>query len=387
MSLLSGFLLSPFLWLALLLTALFSFAGHRTPLFRLVFFNVISFLVIAALFDALFAYVLLTPDHLFRTDHRYYHHGLKPYQDQTTKWGDYGERYRVRTNSLGMLDAEIREVPLKKEGRRIILMGDSFIEGVGFEYEKTVPGLVAAHFAPKGVEVLGAGTVSYSPKLHYLRMKYLLEEGLTFDDLYLFIDIGDIQDEIVYAYFVPDEHREPLWKERLSLFYYQHSWLFRLLRDRFSFRQENPRHEFSDYWGGLPQYYQVRPRWTHDEKEFERWGKQGLASALDYTDKLFNLLKKHNIVLHLSVHPWREQILREKGTSLQQSAWSLFCAERNIDFIDLFPLFQRNGSATEIIGRYFIEKDIHWNEAGMRLVADEIIARIESDGGSKTQEK
>jgi len=377
MSSVLGLLINPFFLLTLLLIVMHLLIKKKSPALRLVFFNIISLAAIATIFDFLFAYLLISNDHLFRTDHRAYHHGLKPYQEQMTKWGSFGTRYPVKTNSLGMLDGATREVSLKKQGKRIIIAGDSFIEGVGFPYERTVPGIVAARLAPKGIEVLNAGTVSYSPKLHYLRMKYLLEQGLTFDELYLFIDIGDIQDEILYSYFVPAEDTGSLLSEKISLFYYQHSWIYRTLKERFSYRQENPRNEFSDYWGGLAEHYRVRPRWTHDEKEFERWGKEGLASAIDYTDKLSKLLKEKGITLHISVHPWREQLLWEDGTTRQQSAWSMFCAERNIDFIDFFPLFKGKEPVADVIRKYFIDKDIHWNDAGMQLIADELLKHIE----------
>lgn len=379
MSYVFGFLMNPFFLLSALLLVLYGVIKKKNPLFRLIFFNAFSLIVIAAIFDSLFAYILLSPDNLFRTDHPYYHHGLKPYQDQMTKWGSFGGPYPVKTNSLGMLDASTREVPLKKQGKRIVIMGDSFVEGVGYPYEQTIPGIIAKQLAPKGIEVLDAGTVSYSPKLYYLRTKYLLEQGFTFDDLYLFIDIGDIQDEIIYAYFVPTAEPSSLLTERIALFYRQHSWLLRSLWDRFSYRQENPRHDNSDYWGGLLEHYRARPRWTHDEKEFERWGKEGLTSAIEYTDNLWKLLKEHGITLHLSVHPWREQLVWENGTNRQQSAWGIFCAERDIDFIDFFPLFQGKEPAEEIIRKYFIDKDIHWNEAGMRLIADELLKHIEGN--------
>lgn len=379
MSYLLGFLINPFFLLALILIAAHLLVKKKSPVVRLLFFNIISLLLIAAVFDNIFASLLIKKDNLFRTDHRYYHHGLKPYQDQMTKWGSFGSPYPVKTNSLGMLDASTREVSLKKQGKRIVIMGDSFVEGVGYAYEKTIPGIIAQKLAPKGIEVLDAGTVSYSPKLYYLRTKYLLEQGLTFDELYLFIDIGDIQDEILYAYFVPAADTGSLFSERVALFYYQHSWFFRALRDRFSYRQENPRHDSSDYWGGFLEHYRVRPRWTHDEKEFERWGKEGLTSALEYTDKLLKLLKEHGITLHLSVHPWREQLVWEDGTNRQQSAWGIFCAERDIDFIDFFPLFQGEEPVEEVIKKYFIDKDIHWNDAGMRLIAEELLKHIEGN--------
>jgi len=55
-------------------------------------------------------------------------------------------------------------------------------------------------------EILNAAAVSYSPRIYYLKTKYLIEEkGLVFDELYVFIDISDIQNEIVYQNFYPGQ--------------------------------------------------------------------------------------------------------------------------------------------------------------------------------------
>jgi len=365
----------PLTLIALIFLFLFRRIG-TTPTRKLVLFNLIIILFFLALFDVLAAGLSTVKEHLFRCDSPVYHHGLKPYEDRMTRWG-FGTPYRATTNSLGMMDKEPREVSLKAPGKRIVIACDSFVEWVGYPYEKTIPGIIAARLAPQGVEVLTAGTVSYSPKLHYLRFKYLLEQGFTADDVYLLIDIGDIQDEVVYAYFVPDDDPPPAFVEKVRLLFYQRTFLFRTLWDRFVILKENPRSEFSPFWGGLGEYYRVRPLWTHDEQEFERWGKEGLASALDYTDKLWKMLSERGIRLHISVHPWRIQIERRELPSRQQEAWKKFCEERGIEFIDLFPLFINDLPSAEVFRRYFIPDDIHWNDAGLKMVAEELLRSIE----------
>ncbi|HIN39185.1 MAG TPA: hypothetical protein EYM84_02810 [Flavobacteriales bacterium] len=69
----------------------------------------------------------------FRTSHTYYHHGLKPNQKALAK-GINGE-FVLFTNSLGLRDSSIREVPIKSRKRRILFIGDSFTEGVGVTYQ------------------------------------------------------------------------------------------------------------------------------------------------------------------------------------------------------------------------------------------------------------
>lgn len=135
-----------------------------------------------------------------RTESRYrvpsdiYHHDLRKRVDTDGVWGE--ARYRVRTNSLGFKDREVREVPLTSPQRRVLLIGDSFTEGVGFEFSETFAGIAAESFAGRGVEVFNAAVVSYSPAIYYSKVRYLIEEvGLDLDAVVVFIDISDIADE------------------------------------------------------------------------------------------------------------------------------------------------------------------------------------------------
>jgi len=142
----------------------------------------------------------------FRCSHPYYHHDFYPNMEAITKWGN--QEYMVYTNSLGFRDSHIRDVPLKSDKKRILFMGDSYIEGLGVNWDESVAGLLDSMFEENhmNTEILNAAAVSYSPLLYYLKTKYLIEKtGLSFDELYVFIDISDIQDEIFYKDFKPEE--------------------------------------------------------------------------------------------------------------------------------------------------------------------------------------
>ena len=71
-----------------------------------------------------------------------YHHTLAPNFDGYDNWGD--TRFKVYTNSLGFRDAAVREVPAISPVRRVILMGDSFTEGLGVNFEDSFAGMLYA---------------------------------------------------------------------------------------------------------------------------------------------------------------------------------------------------------------------------------------------------
>lgn len=235
------------------------------------------------------------PQHI---PNEYYHHTLRNADFKgNMMWGK--EKYLVFTNSLGFKDSSNRKISLIPGRKRILFIGDSFTEGVGLPYEKTFVGLIGEAIKDK-VEVLNATTTSYSPKLYHLKAKYLLEKvGLRFDELYVYIDISDIPDEIIYENFMP--YKDPLLIKALKAinrFFIRRSFLYYNFHNRILPR--TPRGK----------YYKERSLWVDDEKVFEGY-KKGLKLAGLNMEKLQDLCKKYNVKMTIAVFPHPEQI---KGT-------------------------------------------------------------------------
>ena len=119
----------------------------------------------------------------------YYHHSFAPNVNTYDIWGSF--KYKFITNSLGFKDSTNRVINLQNSlTKRILINGDSFIEGIGFKYEDTFLGLLDKHLTKKNIEVLNAGVASQSPRIYLSKIKYLLEEeNLKFDELIIFLDI------------------------------------------------------------------------------------------------------------------------------------------------------------------------------------------------------
>ena len=124
-----------------------------------------------------------------------FHHTLKANSHHSIEpWGHL--IYSLSTNSLGFKDRAIRQVPLHSSQYRILFMGDSFTEGVGYEYERTFVGRLDEVLKSYNIEILNAAVATYSPTIYFKKTEYLLETvGLDFDHLIVFLDISDIKDE------------------------------------------------------------------------------------------------------------------------------------------------------------------------------------------------
>ncbi len=302
------------------------------------------------------------------------------------QWGHL--QYAVTTNSLGFKDRAVREVPLTSPQYRLLFMGDSFTQGMGFEYDKTFVGLIDATLAGKNVEVLNAAVASYSPIIYFKKTEHLLETvGLRFDHLVVFLDISDIQDE-AESYELRDGR--VVWTgDRLTalrdlVYGYttipRNIWHLTAKANSLLTNGPNARRTDEEKAYAINDH---RSLWTIDEAVYAQYGARGLAEAQQHMTMLYDLITRYGIGMTLAVYPWPDQILHQDLDSVQVATWQAWAAERSIPFLNLFPDFVRPGAdPKESIRRFHIAGDVHWNEVGHQLVADRFLQywRMRSTG-------
>jgi hypothetical protein len=310
-----------------------------------------------------------------RTPSELYHHDLRPSASvEDEVWGPRHSPYR--TNSLGFRDRAVREVPLHADRPRIVFIGDSFTEGVGVTYESSFVGRVDAALAPRGVEVLNAGVISYCPIIYYRKVKHLLEDvGLRFEALVVYIDIGDIEDEVTYK-LDADGNVRPRPARRVQELgadqrhggrgFFRFPRLKRFL-DRNSLLGSRA---YVAVERLFPMEGNRAGLWTVDDRLFEAYGREGLDTAREDMDRLRDLLRARGIPLTVAVYPWPDQVLHRDLHSKQVAFWSQWASANGAGFIDYFPRFIDGAPAGQVLDRYFIPGDVHWNEEGHRLIAE-----------------
>lgn len=309
-----------------------------------------------------------------------FHHGLRPLAERDDPWGTI--QYSICTNSIGFKDATKRVVSPEPKGRRIVFIGDSFTEGIGLRYEQTFVGLIGARLAGLGVEVLNAGTVSYSPKLMYLKLDDLLRtRGVRFDELAVFIDCSDAIDEVEYGWF----RRSDLQSRGLvppgidfreigrgDDRWYECSLLYREIMRRFG---------DGDPWkkavtfenaatGRRFVHFGERCEWAFRRELQDAWATEGLASAAFYVDRILDLGREFGFQVSVAIYPWPAELRFGVAGSRNVEFWRDYCAQRHIPLFNLYPTFADRGDAARVIDELFIAGDCHWNEAGHRVVAN-----------------
>jgi hypothetical protein len=339
------------------------------------------------------------PDKEFRIEDPLYSHTLKPnYSTDRAIWGS--AQFPLRTNSLGFRDASVRTVSARPQGkRRLVIIGDSFTEGIGLAWEDSFVGRFA-RLAPQ-LEVLNAGVLSYAPSVYYRKTAWLLDSGYSFDELLVYIDVSDIQDEaiayregpnntILYVGYginywatvanpvltdpswkAPDAAKAgdgaaspPMdWKSWMKARFAYSNLAYSMLKMKLR-RQEAPPKMLRSYWtvdAGIPGYGEM--------------GVEGaLRKASTYMDRLAELLRSRGIALSVAIYPWPDQLEFDSEEHRHATHWKAWCERGGCArFIDHSPdFFAFKNAHPDWRRRLFISGDVHHSPEATELIAQRL---------------
>jgi len=353
------------------------------------------------------AYVRIADRPHGRIAHPIYDHSLKPKASWMDRYGPYEVPYF--SNSLGFRDGEIREVELDSGRPRVVLIGDSFTDGVGVPWEETFAGRLEQKLVPQGIEVLNAGCNSYTPILARIKLQHWIRDrGLRVDRVVLFLDMSDVKDELFYeedatgrARLIPygpfasesgwgttveewsefsENFVEPNFVVLGALSRNLKLWVRKMTR-----KELGRRGLFTN---------QAPPLWILEWEEYEGSEKAvieaGIRKLNENIGKLASFLNSRGIPLTLVVYPYPFHVLAGNPDRAVPRIWSTWCAENGVDFINLFPEFVGKGKGAENVRVFYLEGDCHWNAAGHARVAEALWRerqKILPDSSGEAQER
>ena len=317
---------------------------------------------------------------------RYY--ALLPNCSCIRLWGK--SSYPMFTNNLGFRDDRVRDVPRTDEKPRVLILGDSHAEGMT-AWDETFVGRIAANLPQ--YDFLNGSMGAYSPSNYLNTARMVFDKGIEVDDVIVFIDISDAQDEA--ALFHDKDATGAVTAPKAKA----------ILQDRYGKLRENINKHFLitddivEFFErtlvGLGYYHldrgegnefdQERGAWTYrkvsDTLPFEAGYaplglERGIAKEKGKMDQLWQELAAHNIPLSVVVYPWPDQLANDTVDSRQVRIWREWCEGKCNRFISLFPAFFAVKAQCSRLEpgcwylKYFIFGDIHYNSAGNALVAD-----------------
>ena len=330
----------------------------------------------------------------FRTKHSYYHHDLKKNIDSLQVM-TLGNEHEISTNSLGFKDFHKKEIPLSSNRRRILVIGDSFTEGVGNPYRNTFCGLLAKHYAKQNIEVYNAGVASYTACVYWLKLKHLIEKTkFEFDEVILLPDISDLSNEISTrkeldqfkdtvkrkdtqtSDFVIDQLNQSIDPEppaslqgEVKFFLKQNTVLTYFVLNTIKDALVADPHDRS--YGILMGVNKKHP-WQLDDY----LAQTDSSLIFDSMNHLHDLLTSHGIKLTIIIYPWPQQIFQGEQNTQYAKEWKAWCSPKKVTLIDLFENFIQAAKAQgrdEFIEENFYRLDNHWNQKGHSFVAEQIL--------------
>jgi len=300
-------------------------------------------------------------------DDKHIIYSLKPNIDVSTRSSRWADIIDIKTNSLGLRNAEIDD-PKKPGVYRILALGDSITFGIDLPPEKTyvkvLEQILNRNRIDNGVEkyeVINTGVRGYST---YNELGYLRKRGVNLDPDMIIIGFctNDVEDPIflfdertleVIGPPPPEAIPNP---ERIGIM--SKLFLTEKISRVFEVRQRLEKRRFELCLEALSDL--STPEWI--------WLREQIDGIVEIT-------AYRGIRVVLVFFPLKYQIGDDPALRKPQELMGKYCRYRGIEMVDLLPRYENDGVD------YIIEGDqVHPSELGHLIAAEEIAKSIGTPG-------
>jgi len=267
---------------------------------------------------------------------------------------------------------------LCKEGNseyssRIILLGDSFIEGIQVSDEDSIGGLLQKEYCESKLKVINLGVTSYSPVLTYIQLFNQIQENpdliIKNSILIHFLSGNDLEDDNYYSkkvetikkgtitYPIINSKKNNKLLKTLS----RKSYFVRLIRRIILTIKVNISEIFFDKKVQLSRNL---------FNSFDKCKVNSIKrnSTKFYLSKINTLVKQNGGKYFITAIPHDSR----KREITNYSCFKKIAEELNIKFIESPDVFFNNPSI------YYFEKDLHLNKEGNRILSNKIIRYLKN---------
>ena len=174
----------------------------------------------------------------FRVEHDIFHHTIKPNYNGPAYFG--GKKYKFCSDASGF-KSSCKNVGVKTKNFDIVIIGDSFTEGLGIPYEKTFVGIIDEKLKNKKIANLAVS--GYSVSIYYIKIKEFLKKGYSFDEVIIYVDLNDIFNE-ASSYKIVNNKVVPMGIKKQKVDYLENNNkkkknFKKFFRENFTFTYEN----------------------------------------------------------------------------------------------------------------------------------------------------
>ena len=374
---------------------------------------IIVFIIIDLLLSQLFLLKFLENDLIKankdsfenRVFNKNYNYTFKKQAQFTSRYDD--NIYQIFTNDLGFRDDSTQ--PLDRDKEYSILIGDSFIEGVGLDYKDTIVGILNKNLANNKFKFLNAGVASYSSYIYLRKIESIIQNNsdLKVKKVIVFLDKSDVSDDERYL------NKPAFFKNTKGKFINQRKEDF--LGDlkelnfwRFYTKQtisgkiiKLGTDQIEDFLSNIKKrsfiskklnksFFEVTEleikaiKSINNKPHIRNWylgstweerTKKNIKFSVENLNNLKNFLEKKNIDLLVVLYPWSFEIdNKEIRKKYLEFIIPLF-NENKINNLSVYDGFLK-GNIYESIGKNYLYNDIHFNKNGNQVIVNELLRKI-----------
>ena len=316
---------------------------------------------------------------IIREDHKFYHHTLKG-NIEYHKAPSFSKYHTLCTDNHGF---KYKCGAKRNKNFDIAFLGDSFVEGVALNYEKTFVGLFERN---KNLSVANLGVTSYAPNIYLSKVKYLLNNNFKFKHIVVFIDISDLYDDNTFYKLNDDfsvsekKAKEKNLKRRKFLRYNFPLTNYYMFVIKMNNRLNKTVPPLNSEKPIFDERTALKAKWTYQNTDLIEGYDDPVSKTQSEMIKsmrhLYKLLEKNDIKLSLAVYPWPQQLLNKDLNSKHVKMWKNFCVDKCENFINYFPFFFKEveqNSFIYVFKKYYFWNDVHFNEEGNKVIANKLI--------------
>lgn len=321
-----------------------------------------------------------------RVAHPEYDHGIRPNAAGRESYGSQSAEYF--SNSLGLRDEEIREVPLQSNLPRFLFMGDSMTEAGPVSWKKTFVGQLQDRWKGRA-EVLNGAVVDFGPSLILPKLRSLMvAQGLQVENVVVVLNPSVIRTAFTYVEgadgkiqhrrYGPYQDRAGFFDQTGKLEAWLESGVEKksvllgaLVRNlRLTWRKCHPDTRAMDR---LKSWVEDPSRANAEEQKLVREAIRRTEASLD---GILKFLQSRNSSLVVVFLPWPKMILHPKGGMNLAADLGSWAKKNRVPFLDLSAALLQQGTPPEVVGRYYLKNDNHFTEEGHAWVAEQLAERL-----------
>ena len=315
--------------------------------------------------------------------------------------------YNISTNDLGFRDKTNQ--PLDRKKTYSIVIGDSFIEGVGLEYKDTIVGMLNKELENVEFKFLNAGVASYSSYKKKKKIQSIIRNNkkLQIKDVIVFLDKSDVLDDEKYldkpikfknskGNFI-NQRKIDFYKDLKELSF----WRFFTKQTISGKIVKLSTDLIENFFSDITKRYLISKKldkgffdvdnleiraiksinnkpyiknWYNGET-WEKRTKKNIQFSIDNLNTLKSFLKKRNINLIVVLYPWSFEIDDESIRNRYLEFVVPLLIEKEIKNISVYDDFL-SGNIYENIGQNYLYNDVHFNKNGNRIISNNLIKQL-----------